>query len=137
MSERRRRRIRVALAAALCVALLTVLPGCCPFLTTGQRETDGPREPVEETVPVEPEETVTEGGVTDDISIVPDVLGLYYEDAAAKIEAAGLTPVEVSIHGPIDEDAGEIGKIYRQTPAAGQKVAPGSNVELRSWWESQ
>lgn len=137
MSVQWRRRLRAAMAAVLCIALLTVLSGCCPFLATDGPGTGGGREPVEETTPADTEETDTEGGVTDDVTIVPDVLGLYYDDAAAKIGAAGLTPVDVSIHGPIDEDAGEIGRIYRQTPAAGEKVAPGSSVELRSWWESQ
>jgi hypothetical protein len=69
--------------------------------------------------------------------VVPDVLGKYYVDAAQLITDAGLEPVDVSIHGPIDEDAGDIGTIYRQTPKAGESVPAGTKVELRSWWESQ
>lgn len=68
---------------------------------------------------------------------VPDVTGMYYDEAAAALEAAGLTPVEMAVHGPIDEDAGEVGLVYRQTPAAGETVGQGAEIELRYWWESQ
>lgn len=44
---------------------------------------------------------------------------------------------EVSVHGPVEPDAGDIGRVYRQMPAAGTDVLPGSVVEIRYWWESQ
>jgi serine/threonine-protein kinase len=69
---------------------------------------------------------------------VPKVTGMYPDDAAAKLRAAGLTVKEVSIHGPLDDDAFKefIGQVYRQTPKAGSLVPRGTLVEIRSWWEA-
>ena len=117
----------LAVAAVLALVIVSV-SGCCipiPGLEGGSttKRSTGP----------DREATATIVEMTE----VPDVLGLYYDEAAKVITAAGLEPVDVSIHGPIDDDAGEIGKIYRQTPKAGERVTKGSKVELRSWWESQ
>lgn len=120
-----RSRFLVLLAAFLCVTLATGLAGCVSVV-----EGNDEHEAVKD-LPAEPEEPGVE------MVTVPDVLGSYYGDASARIEEAGLVPVDVSVHGPIDEDAGEIGRVYRATPAAGEKVPKGTTVELRSWWESQ
>jgi beta-lactam-binding protein with PASTA domain len=126
----------IATAGLVCAAL--ALSGCW---LSGRLDTKDIQ-----IVPPRPEAevTATPGGATDtDIVIgtelvtVPDVLGKYYDEAATALTAAGLEAVEVSVHGPIDEDAGEIGLIYRQTPKAGEKVPKGTKVELRYWWESQ
>jgi hypothetical protein len=77
------------------------------------------------------------GSAAGEMVVVPDVLGKYYDEAAKILTDAGLEPVDVPVHGPIDEDAGEIGQTYRQTPKAGESVPAGTKVELRSWWESQ
>ncbi|PKQ19851.1 MAG: hypothetical protein CVT66_07960 [Actinobacteria bacterium HGW-Actinobacteria-6] len=73
-----------------------------------------------------------------DIVTVPKVTGMYPDDAAAKLRAAGLTVKEVYIHGPLDSDAFKefIGQVYRQTPKAGSLVPRGTMVEIRSWWEA-
>lgn len=117
-------------AATLCVAAVVALAGCTPRPAVNEAS-GGDAAPAETTqaVPLPPAKVET--------VIVPDVLGMYYDDAAAAIKAAGLEPVEMSVHGPTDEDAGEIGGIYRETPKAGEAVAPGTKVELRYWWESQ
>jgi hypothetical protein len=125
-----------AVVGLLCAAM--ALSGCWLVFGPGEKDI--------QIVPPRPEAevTATPGGATDtDIVIgtelvaVPDVLGKYYDEAATALTAAGLEAVEVSVHGPIDEDAGEIGLIYRQTPKAGEKVPKGTKVELRYWWESQ
>jgi hypothetical protein len=69
---------------------------------------------------------------------VPDVIGLYPDEAERVLRSAGLEMQAVAIHGPIDPDAGnaEIGQVYRQTPAAGTMVPKGTVIEVRSWWES-
>jgi len=68
---------------------------------------------------------------------VPNVLGLWPDEATEALEAVGLTVTEVSVHGPIEPDAGDIGRVYRQTPPAGADVPLGTAVEIRYWWESQ
>ncbi len=69
---------------------------------------------------------------------VPNVLGMYSDDAAAKLRSVGLKVKDVSIHGPLDSDAfsQDIGEVYRQTPKAGSTVPRGTTVEIRSWWEA-
>jgi hypothetical protein len=121
-------------AATLCVAAAIALTGCCSTVVPedGVSGGDGAA-----TSTVEATQPVTPPPATAKTVIVPDVLGMYYDDAAAALKEVGLEPVEMSIHGPIDEDAGEIGGIYRQTPKAGESVPPGTAIELRYWWESQ
>lgn len=141
MSALLRRLMVVSLIASLVALAAFGLSGCCPWLPSGGRNGTVIDEPDRD---LDQDEGTNEGsgdersgGFTDDAVLVPDVLGEYYDDAAARLEAEGLEAVEVSVHGPIDEDAGEIGLIYRQTPGAGSAVEPGSKVELRYWWESQ
>jgi hypothetical protein len=118
---------------ALCMVVALGVAGCTPGVSMNTAPVDGgPATPANAAQPIAPPPTAASESVT-----VPDVLGKYYDEAAKTITAAGLEPVDISIHGPIDEDAGEIGTIYRQTPKAGEAVAPGTKVELRSWWESQ
>jgi eukaryotic-like serine/threonine-protein kinase len=73
-----------------------------------------------------------------DLVKVPKVIGMYPDDAAKVLRAAGLRVKEVSIHGPIDSDAGnaDIGQVYRQTPKAGSYVPKGTVISIRSWWEA-
>jgi serine/threonine-protein kinase len=68
---------------------------------------------------------------------VPKVIGMYPDDAAKVLRAAGLRVKNVSIHGPIEPDAGnaDIGEVYRQTPKAGSMVPKGTVITIRSWWE--
>ena len=133
--------LRLVLAAALVAAVVTAVTGCCtPPSTnsTGGTTTATPQEEPSPTVPPSGEESPapgsSEGSPT---AVVPNVLGTYYDQAAQVLMDAGFQPVDVPVHGPIDEDAGEPGKIYRQTPNAGQTLPIGTKVELRSWWESQ
>ncbi len=90
-------------------------------------------DPLEET-PIEPEPEVPLPPVK---VTVPGVLGMWPDEAAVVLEDAGLVAEMVDVHGPIDPDAGDIGVVYRQTPAAGEQVPAGTSVEIRSWWESQ
>jgi hypothetical protein len=98
---------------------------------TSNGGSDTPADPETPEVPDDPD------APEDDTVAVPDVIGMWPNDAGAALRAAGLIPSEVSVHGPMDEDAGDIGVVYRQTPAAGSQVAEGTTVEIRYWWESQ
>jgi hypothetical protein len=121
--------------AAVCLAAAIALTGCWAPGTPENGSTPGGG--VKSTPTAETSTPITPPPTTIKTIVVPDVLGMYYDDAAAALKDVGLEPVEMSIHGPIDEDAGDIGGIYRQTPKAGEAVAPGTAVELRYWWESQ
>jgi hypothetical protein len=135
MTETLRRLVRAAALLALCAVVVAGVSGCSLFARGGTTTTpavqDGAASEVTTSTPLPPPQPAA-ADVT-----VPSVLGKYYDDAAQAITDAGLTPVDMSVYGPTDEDAGEIGLIYRQTPKAGEKVAPGTKVELRSWWETQ
>jgi hypothetical protein len=132
MTETLRRLVRAAALLALCAVVVAGVSGC-GMLGIGPPPPakDGAAPEVTTSTPLPPPQPAA-ADVT-----VPSVLGKYYDDAAQAITDAGLTPVDMSVYGPTDEDAGEIGLIYRQTPKAGEKVAPGTKVELRSWWETQ
>ena len=120
--------------AALCIAAALALAGCWDTGTPTNTTSTGGNTvtpTTEATQPVTPPPAKVE-----DVK-VPDVRGQYYEDAASILKTAGFEAFETSIHGPIDEDAGEPGVVYRQTPAAGSMAQPGTKVELRTWWESQ
>ncbi|MDO8963417.1 MAG: PASTA domain-containing protein [Coriobacteriia bacterium] len=65
---------------------------------------------------------------------VPAINGLMSPDGI--IKKAGLVPVGIAIHGPIDADAPDIGRAYRQSPKAGTMVPKGSKVTYRYWWEA-
>lgn len=130
---------RTTVAVILALALGLSLAGCiadepavpeAPIADEPVRQPDAevPEPPVAEEKPPAAEPQRVE---------VPDVLGLWPDEATDLLEAAGLSSVEVDIHGPIEPDAGDIGRVYRQTPAAGTLVEPGTAVELRFWWESQ
>ena len=73
--------------------------------------------------------------VPDGMVSVPDVEGLA--DAEGLIRAAGLRPLVISVHGPVDPDAAGIGKAYRQRPRPGTILKRGSEVAYRIWGESQ
>lgn len=157
MSDRMRGWIRVACVMTLSVALVGLVSGCCtpdlPLPAGSTGETTTSVDATASTVAtsggtaggaVTPAQTGAAAGAaagggstTGQTVVVPEVRGRYYDDAAAIINAAGLQAVDISIHGPIDSDAGEPGIIYRQTPATGASVPAGTKVELRSWWESQ
>ena len=59
--------------------------------------------------------------------IVPSLVGLTEEEAAAELEAAGLTPGEITTQN--DPDV-EIGKIISQDPESGTKVEEGTAVNI-------
>lgn len=71
-----------------------------------------------------------------EMKTVPRVNG-NCKDPGEVIRTAGLVPKEMLIHGPEDSDAASIGCAYRQDPAEGTAVKPGSDVSYRVWWESQ
>ena len=148
------RMLTLALTLALATLLLLTL-GACDIRTPGSPDvpvagqTDADSTDDSCCDPDE-DESSSDDGVTDDADdadtdadadagtvIVPPVLGLWPDEAAEILEAAGLTAEEIDVHGPIDPDAGDIGVVYRQTPAAGAEVPAGTVVEIRSWWESQ
>lgn len=68
---------------------------------------------------------------------VPNIQGLRPDDADLKLRRAGLLPSPVAIHGPIESDAGDIGRAYRQRPGPGLLVPTGTKVSYHYWWESQ
>ena len=124
-------------AVALCLALVSsaaTLSGCSLIANPGgtRGRTTGPGTDAGDPL-IQPDED----GPDLRTVVVPNVVGMYYDEAATTLQDAGLTPVEMAVHGPIDEDAGEVGLIYRQTPAAGETVGQGAEIELRYWWESQ
>jgi hypothetical protein len=77
--------------------------------------------------------TTTAGAVVE----MPHVLGLPPADAEHVLLGAGLRPQLDLVHGPGDEDAGEMGVIYRQTPEPGGAVERGAIVRIRAWFEAQ
>lgn len=68
---------------------------------------------------------------------VPDVRHMTLKEAGSALRAAGLEPKERLVHGPIEPNAGPMGEVYAQEPAAGRKVARGSKVTISSWWERE
>ncbi|MBB1074780.1 hypothetical protein HUU62_10195 [Rhodoferax sp. 4810] len=79
--------------------------------------------------------TTVNNALADDTVVVPKING-ECGDVDQLIKRAGLRPKAIDIHGPIDEDAGDIGCAYRQRPKAGTRVKKGSTVTYRSWWEA-
>ncbi len=67
---------------------------------------------------------------------VPNVHGMWADQADETIRDAGLKPAGVAIHGPIEPDATDIGRAYRQRPRAGTLVPKGTMVTYHYWWES-
>lgn len=128
---------RLLAIAALALLLVT---GCTQ--APPQPEEEGPpleqpaAEPTTTGTPTTGDDTQVEPA--DALVAVPDVIGMYPEDAEAELVGVGLAIKAIDIHGPLDEDAGnaEIGQIYRQTPAAGEMVPEGTVIEVRSWWEA-
>jgi|GEM_PF-4501305 len=145
------RMLSVTLTLALAVLLLVTLgacdirpPGSPDVPVAGQADSDSADDSCCDTDGNQstPDDDVTDDADTDADAdagtvIVPPVLGMWPDEAAEILEAAGLTAEEIDVHGPIDPDAGNIGVVYRQTPAAGAEVPAGTVVEIRSWWESQ
>jgi hypothetical protein len=95
----------------------------------GLAETGGPG-PGEQT----PDATLAPTGPS---VTVPDVSGLYPDEARTALEEAGLRVQVDNVYGPTDEDAGEIGFVYRQSPEPGARVPQGTVVRLRAWFETQ
>lgn len=112
---------RAALAGVLALAVL--LAGCAA-------------EPPSETPAPNPSKLPA---AEETLVVVPDVIGMYPDEAATLLQEAGFLAETISVHGPVEPDAGnaDIGRVYRQTPAAGSAAAPGTVIEVRSWWESQ
>ena len=67
---------------------------------------------------------------------MPNIEGLGATEAEVVLRRAGLVAADAAIHGPMDNDAGDIGVAYRQSPRPGSKVAKGSKVSFRWWWEA-
>jgi len=62
---------------------------------------------------------------------VPDVLGMDVQAARDALERAGLDPdVTVEAEEPASAAAARAGLVWRQSPAAGQRVPEGSTVEV-------
>ena len=139
---------RTTLSLAIAISLLSATAGCAGSSTPGDRSTDAPATlnapaspatptvPADGSVPTDGSDSGAKAPTPVDVS-VPSVLGLWPDDAAAQLQAAGLTVREVDVHGPVDPDAGDFGRVYRQTPGAGVSVPRGTVVEIRYWWESQ
>lgn len=73
---------------------------------------------------------------TSNLVTVPNIEGLGATEAEAVLKRAGLVAADTAIHGPMDNDAKDIGLAYRQNPRPGSKVAKGSKVSFRWWWEA-
>jgi hypothetical protein len=145
--------LTAALAFALALLLLVTL-GACDIRTPGTPDVPvagqaDPDSADDSCCGSDEDEATPDDGVTDDADdagdtdagattvIVPDVLGLWPDQATDILEAAGLGVEEVDVHGPVDPDAGDIGRVYRQTPTVAAEVPVGTVVEIRYWWESQ
>lgn len=64
---------------------------------------------------------------------VPNVEGMI--DPGPVLKRAGLRPKGIAIHGPIESDAGDYMRAYRQRPRAGTMVPKGTTVTYHYWWE--
>ena len=76
----------------------------------------------------------TATSAADEKVAVPNIKGECV-NAQKLIKAAGFKAKRISVHGPIDPDAAEIGCPYRQDPKAGTLVKKGSTVKFREWYE--
>ena len=150
------RMLTTVLVFALATLLLLTL-GACDIRTPGSPDVpvagqDGADETDDSCCGGDEDEATPDDGTIDDAEdaddagdpdadaptvIVPDVLGLWPDEATDILEAAGLGVEEVDVHGPVDPDAGDIGRVYRQTPTVAAEVPVGTVVEIRYWWESQ
>lgn len=101
----------------------------------GAAKTGDPTPPVVAPEPTPTTAVQATASVPADMVSVPDVQGRL--DADDVIEAAGLRPEGIPVHGPIDEDAAGFMEAYRQKPAPGTVVKRGTKVTYRFWWESQ
>lgn len=63
--------------------------------------------------------------------VVPDVEGLYVDEAYTAVEAAGLSPVIVV--GEDTRQVDEVNRVYRQAPPAGSTVEEGATVKLTAY----
>jgi beta-lactam-binding protein with PASTA domain len=81
-------------------------------------------------------QSATSSAQTPNLVKVPNIEGLGATEAEAVLKSVGLVPMDVSVHGPIDADAGDIASAYRQTPRPGSMVQKGSKVSFRWWWEA-
>lgn len=141
---RKRSPVGPALVLALVLVMLSALAGGCT--DTGRRNGAAPPAAEPSAAPEPGVEATTGGGAEaspetppePELVSVPDVIGMYPDEAGRVLRSVGLEMQAIAIHGPIDPDAGnaEIGQVYRQTPAAGTMVPKGTVIEVRSWWES-
>lgn len=67
---------------------------------------------------------------------VPAPRGECDRQYAELLKSAQLTPKEVAVHGPVDEDFPGYGCPYRITPPPGSRATKGSAVTYRSAWEA-
>lgn len=67
---------------------------------------------------------------------VPDVVGMFFDDAITTLEDAGFTVTDEWAYGP-PEGAMGAGEIYKQDPPAGSAAEPGTEVTVYTWGESQ
>ncbi|MGB5598880.1 MAG: SH3 domain-containing protein, partial [Thiothrix litoralis] len=67
-----------------------------------------------------------------DLVAVPDLTSDCVMEAETLLKSLGLRAKEISVHGPIDDDAAGIACPYRQSPKAGTMVNKGTTVTFRS-----
>jgi hypothetical protein len=123
------RRVLSILGLTCGLALALVLTGCCRLVAHSDRAA-----PVSSSSPASASAEAS-SQVPNGMVRVPDVEGL--SDASEVLRAAGLVPVAVAVHGPVDPDCAGAGEAYRQDPAPGVAVTRGSKVTYRYWWETQ
>jgi len=66
---------------------------------------------------------------------VPNIECKDKAEADRIIRAAGLHPVSIAVHGPVDPDTCGAYQAYRQEPRPGMIVRRGTKVTYRFWWE--
>ena len=115
------------------LALALLVTGC------GSQQDDSVAEPNPGSgiTPVPLEETAEPTTAPPAEVTVPDVIGIYPDEATDLLRAAGLAVDTKPVKGDADPAASSVedGQVYGQTPAAGQVVPGGTTVEVRFRWD--
>lgn len=121
------------IAILLALALVLLVAGC------GSKDGDGATTSGTDSgiTPVPLEETAEPTTPPPAEVTVPDVIGMYPDEATDLLRAAGLAVDTKPVKGGTDPASASVedGEVYGQTPAAGEVVPGGTTVEVRFRWD--